>query len=70
MSDKIINRTLQEIIYNFFKKNIKSIIIFFTILLFILISFFFYQHLQDKSNKEISEQYTKASILINNDNIL
>ena len=67
MSDKIINRTLQEIIYNFFKKNIKNIIIFLTILLFILISFFFYQHLQDKSNKEISEQYTKASILINND---
>jgi len=67
MSDKILNRTLQEITYNFFKKNIKNIIILLTILIFILFSFFLYQHLQDKSNKETSEQYTKASILINKD---
>jgi predicted negative regulator of RcsB-dependent stress response len=57
------NNNSQKKIINFFKLNIKSIIIVFAIIFLALFGFLFYKNAQEKINITISEKYTTASIL-------
>jgi len=62
MSEEILNNTFQNKILNFFKKNLKNLIIILFILILILFSYFFYQDLKKKNEIKISEDYIQASI--------
>ena len=52
-------------LFIFAKKNIKNLIILLALVFIFLIVFLFYSNAQEKNNIKIAEQYTKASILIN-----
>jgi predicted negative regulator of RcsB-dependent stress response len=62
MSEEILNNSFQNKILNFFKKNLKNLIIILVILILILFSYFFYQDLKKKNEIKISEDYIQASI--------
>jgi len=65
MSEKKTNKSLQDKIYNFLKDNKKIIIILSIFFILSIFSFIFYGTVKDKANKKVSQQYTKATILIN-----
>ena len=62
MSEKTLNNNLQNKIKNFLKKNLKNLIILSFFLIFIIISYLFYNDIQKKNVIKLSEQYTQATI--------
>ena len=62
MSEKTLNNNLQNKIKNFIKKNLKNLIILSFFLIFIIISYLFYNDIQEKNVIKLSEQYTQATI--------
>ena len=64
MSNETVNVNFQNKIFNFIKKNLKTLIILLILIITILFSFLFYKYLQEKNNIKLSEQYTEASILL------
>ena len=62
MSEKTLNNNLQNKIKNFLKKNLKNLIISSFFLIFIIISYLFYNDIQKKNVIKLSEQYTQATI--------
>ena len=62
MSKETLNKTFQNIILSFFKKNLKKLVIFLIFCILILFTFFFYNDLQKKKEIKLSENYTLASI--------
>ena len=62
MSEELLNNTFQNKLTGFIKKNIKTLIILFILLILTLFSYFFYQDLQKRNEIKLSQQYTQASI--------
>ena len=62
MSKELLNNTFHNKITSFVKKNIKKLIILFTLLILYLFGYFFYKDLQKRNEIKISQQYTQASI--------
>ena len=62
MSKETLNKTFQNIILSFFKKNLKKLVILSIFCILILFTFFFYNDLQKKKEIKLSENYTLASI--------
>jgi predicted negative regulator of RcsB-dependent stress response len=62
MSEKTLNNNLQNKIKNFIKKNLKNLIILSFFLIFVIISYLFYNDIQKKNVIKLSEQYTQATI--------
>ena len=69
MSEKTLNNNLQNKIKNFLKKNLKNLIISSFFLIFIIISYLFYNDIQKKNVIKLSEQYTQATIQFKQKNI-
>ena len=69
MSEKTLNNNLQNKIKNFLKKNLKNLIILSFFLIFIIISYLFYNDIQKKNVIKLSEQYTQATIQFKQKNI-
>ena len=69
MTEETLNKSLQNRIEIFFKKNLKQLIILFCISIFLLFSYFFFKDLQKKKEIKLSEQYTQASIQFSNKKI-
>ena len=69
MSEKTLNNNLQNKIKNFIKKNLKNLIILSFFLIFIIISYLFYNDIQKKNVIKLSEQYTQATIQFKQKNI-
>jgi len=65
MSNETLNVNFQNKIFNFIKKNLKIFIILLIFITIFLFSFLFYKNLQEKNSIKLSEQYTQASILLN-----
>ena len=64
MSDKILKKNSIEQITFFVKKNYKAFILLLITLFTLLFIFLILKNLEEKKNIKISEQYTRASILI------
>ena len=62
MSEKTLNNNLQNKRKNFIKKNLKNLIILSFFLIFVIISYLFYNDIQKKNVIKLSEQYTQATI--------
>ena len=69
MSEKTLNNNLKNKIKNFLKKNLKNLIISSFFLIFIIISYLFYNDIQKKNVIKLSEQYTQATIQFKQKNI-
>jgi predicted negative regulator of RcsB-dependent stress response len=69
MSEKTLNNNLQNKIKNFIKKNLKNLIILSFFLIFVIISYLFYNDIQKKNVIKLSEQYTQATIQFKQKNI-
>jgi|TARA_B110000967_G_C18874923_1_gene557742 predicted negative regulator of RcsB-dependent stress response len=65
MPNESLKKNFLDRLFIFAKKNIKNLIILLALVFIFLIVFLFYSNAQEKNNIKIAEQYTKASILIN-----
>jgi len=65
MPNESLKKNFLDRVFIFAKKNIKNLIILLALVFIFLIVFLFYSNAQEKNNIKIAEQYTKASILIN-----
>ena len=62
MAEETLNNTFQNKFSNIMKKNLKIIIFFIIFFILILFSYFFYKDLQNKNEIKIYENFTKASV--------
>ena len=69
MTNEILKENFLTNTTNFVKKNSKLLILLLVTILIFLFTYLFYKNLQDKSNIQIAEKYTTASILIKQNKI-
>ena len=69
MTNEILKENFLTSTTNFVKQNSKLLILLLVTILIFLFTFLFYKNLQDKSNIQIAEKYTTASILIKQNKI-
>ncbi|MFL2883567.1 MAG: hypothetical protein ACJZ69_04765 [Pelagibacteraceae bacterium] len=68
MSNEQLEKGFQEKISYFLRKNLKKIIIFVVIIVFISLSIIFFDIKNSKENEKLSENYNTAQILIQKNN--
>ena len=69
MTNEILKENFLTNTTYFVKKNSKLLILLLVTILIFLFTYLFYKNLQDKSNIQIAEKYTTASILIKQNKI-
>ena len=69
MTNEILKENFLTSTTNFVKQNSKLLILLLVTILIFLFTYLFYKNLQDKSNIQIAEKYTTASILIKQNKI-
>ena len=65
MSEETLNTNLQKKIIFFIQKKLKNLIILLTLIIITLFSFLVYKNLENKNNIKLSEKYSQAVILLN-----
>jgi predicted negative regulator of RcsB-dependent stress response len=65
MSEETLNTNLQKKIIFFIQKKLKTLIILLTLIIITLFSFLVYKNLENKNNIKLSEKYSQAVILLN-----
>lgn len=65
MSDEALNTNLQKKIIFFIQKKLKTLIFLLIIIIITLFSFLIYKNLENKNNIKLSEKYSQAVILLN-----
>lgn len=66
MSNEQLEKSIQDKVSIFFKKNLKKLIIFLGFVILIFLSFIFFEYKSNILNIKLSEDYNKAKILIQN----
>ena len=69
MSEETLNTNLQKKIIFFIQKKLKTLIILLTLIIITLFSFLVYKNLENKNNIKLSEKYSQAVILLNQNKI-
>ena len=69
MSEEALNTNLQKKIIFFIQKKLKTLIILLTLIIITLFSFLVYKNLENKNNIKLSEKYSQAVILLNQNKI-
>jgi predicted negative regulator of RcsB-dependent stress response len=65
MSEEALNTNFQKKIIFFIQKKLKTLIILLTLIIITLFSFLVYKNLENKNNIKLSEKYSQAVILLN-----
>ena len=68
MSNESIKKNFPDRAIFFLKKNVKVLIASSVIIFIFLLTFLFYNNLQEKKNIKLADQYTKASVLLKQKN--